>query len=469
MNPSTKPQILPRNSLLKNRNDNASNVKIESNNGTITKLPKPALPAKPIISSKPTFTENKNEQSVDDKTNLNKQTSDLDNHKPVADKVDKKSVNNITKQASQNEVTRKNIKKPLAKFRLTSADLNRLRYRNEFVDNKNVDDKGRFLIYDVREDEEQINKMNEICELLVAGGYFRARIKGLHNFDKIIGGMCWAIQMCNFDLDIDIFYKESLSIGQKIALTEKIVGALQEMKCPFKLEPHQIQGMDCIHIYPAIQWLVKKSFETRQQNANYIRNYSTWQFNRIFNFNNDYSNSVIFNNDEFIDPIKAKLRRRFIHPSRNKLKDEASRIDTTLLEYGIIGSGSNQRILPDNFIDKIDESTDKDKTETLITETDESVKTLLNSMTKTDENRSTGKVSTSIVGRIVSEQSEKIKRLAKDYEQSKSTLSSKDVEYLREESRLKEEINRKQAEINKILKTNSNEKLSSIKVGNNFF
>lgn len=81
--------------------------------------------------------------------------------------------------------------------------------------------------------------------------------------------MCWAIQMCNIDLDVDIFYQENLSIGQKMyvfpflslifllindsfgsSLTEKIVGVLQKMKCPFKLEPHQIQGMDCIHIYP---------------------------------------------------------------------------------------------------------------------------------------------------------------------------------------------------------------------------
>lgn len=190
MNQSTRPQIVPRNSLLKNRNETNNNVKNESNNGLVSKMSKPALPVKPTISSKPTFNVNKNEQSLDDKTNsnLNKQTTDLANHKPLAEKADKnESVNNITNQTSHNnEVTRKSVtKKPLAKFRLTSADLNRLRYRNEFVDNKNVDDKGRFLIYDVREDEEQINKMNEICELLVAGGYFRARIKGLHNFDKV--------------------------------------------------------------------------------------------------------------------------------------------------------------------------------------------------------------------------------------------------------------------------------------------
>ena len=37
------------------------------------------------------------------------------------------------------------------------------------------------------------------------------------------------------------------------ALTEKIVAVLPRMKCPHRLEPHQIQGLDFIHIYPAIQ------------------------------------------------------------------------------------------------------------------------------------------------------------------------------------------------------------------------
>ena len=37
------------------------------------------------------------------------------------------------------------------------------------------------------------------------------------------------------------------------ALTEKIVSALNRMKCPHRLEPHQIQGQDYIHIYPVVQ------------------------------------------------------------------------------------------------------------------------------------------------------------------------------------------------------------------------
>ena len=41
--------------------------------------------------------------------------------------------------------------------------------------------------YDVREDEEQNVKLKESIDLLLAAGYFRARIKGLTPFDKV----CW--------------------------------------------------------------------------------------------------------------------------------------------------------------------------------------------------------------------------------------------------------------------------------------
>lgn len=37
------------------------------------------------------------------------------------------------------------------------------------------------------------------------------------------------------------------------ALTEKIVAVLPKLKCPHQIEPHQIQGLDFIHIFPVIQ------------------------------------------------------------------------------------------------------------------------------------------------------------------------------------------------------------------------
>jgi hypothetical protein len=49
----------------------------------------------------------------------------------------------------------------------------------------NLDSKGKVLTFDIREDEEQLEKLDQIIELLVAAGYFRARIKGLSSFDKV--------------------------------------------------------------------------------------------------------------------------------------------------------------------------------------------------------------------------------------------------------------------------------------------
>lgn len=51
-------------------------------------------------------------------------------------------------------------------------------------------------------------------------------------------------------------------------LTEKIVAALPKLKCPYLIEPHQIQGLDFINIFPVIQWLVKRSVQQILQEDN---------------------------------------------------------------------------------------------------------------------------------------------------------------------------------------------------------
>ena len=50
-----------------------------------------------------------------------------------------------------------------------------------------------------------MNRYQQILELLLTGGYFRARINGLSPFDKILGGLAWAISASNVDVDIDVF------------------------------------------------------------------------------------------------------------------------------------------------------------------------------------------------------------------------------------------------------------------------
>ncbi|CAK9810577.1 Coiled-coil domain-containing protein 93 [Anthophora quadrimaculata] len=189
---------------------------------------------------------------------------------------------------------------------------------------------------DVREDEEQTKRFQDIIDLLVAAGYFRARIKGLSNFDKVIGGMTWCIESCNFDVDIDLLFCENLTIGQKISLTEKIVAVLLKMNCPHRIEPHQIQGLDCIHIFPVIQWLVKRSMETREETADFVRSFALNQFHKKHSFAEDVgtAQTVKENLIKNIQLVKKSYepRRLFKHKD-SSIRDEVTRFFGTVLEY----------------------------------------------------------------------------------------------------------------------------------------
>lgn len=54
------------------------------------------------------------------------------------------------------------------------------------------------------------------------------------------------------------------------------------MKCPNKIGPHQIQGGDFIHIFPVVQWLVKRVFERRAEIGDFNRAYALNQYDKQF-------------------------------------------------------------------------------------------------------------------------------------------------------------------------------------------
>uniref|UniRef100_A0A8D0D2J1 Coiled-coil domain-containing protein 93 n=1 Tax=Sander lucioperca TaxID=283035 RepID=A0A8D0D2J1_SANLU len=227
-------------------------------------------------------------------------------------------------------------------------------------------------------------KLAEILELLLAAGYFRARIKGLSPFDKVVGGMTWCITTCNFDIDVDLLFQENSTIGQKIALTEKIVSVLPKMKCPHRLEPHQIQGLDFIHIFPVIQWLVKRAIETREEMGDYVRAYSISQFQKTHSLpedeeflqRKDKAVRAVLDVLEVYKPQRKYRRQR----DAGELLDEESRVHSTLLEYGSMAAMANEE----------------------------------------------GKLTASAVGQIVGLQSEEIKQIASEYAEKQSELSSEE-------------------------------------------
>uniref|UniRef100_A0A672N3M6 Coiled-coil domain-containing protein 93 n=1 Tax=Sinocyclocheilus grahami TaxID=75366 RepID=A0A672N3M6_SINGR len=248
---------------------------------------------------------------------------------------------------------------------------------------------------ETREDEEQSVKLAEILELLLAAGYFRARIKGLSPFDKVVGGMTWCITTCNFDIDVDLLFQENSTIGQKIALTEKIVSVLPRMKCPHRLEPHQIQGLDFIHIFPVVQWLVKKAIETREEMGDYVRSYSISQFQKThafpedeeFELRKERAISTVVN----VCEVYAPQRRYKRQVDAGELLDEESRVHSTLLEFveqkQVLAQGT-QGVPPG--MAQVSEEEDLQAAEE-------------------------GKLSASTVGQIVGLQSEEIKQIATEY------------------------------------------------------
>ncbi|NWU62757.1 CCD93 protein, partial [Pterocles burchelli] len=290
---------------------------------------------------------------------------------------------------------------------------------------------------ETREDEEQNIKLTEILELLVAAGYFRARIKGLSPFDKVVGGMTWCITTCSFDVDVDLLFQENSTIGQKIALTEKIVSVLPKMKCPHRLEPHQIQGLDFIHIFPVVQWLVKRAIETKEEMGDYIRSYSISQFQKTHRLPEDdefmqrkeKAIKTITDISEVYKPQRKYKRQK----GAEELLDEESKVHATLLEYGRRYGFSRQAGKTEQAEDKKNalppglaaagkaEPCDEDD---LQAAEELRIKTLMTGMAAmaTEE----GKLTASTVGQIVGLQSDEIKQIVSEYAEKQSELSAEE-------------------------------------------
>ncbi|XP_046799587.1 coiled-coil domain-containing protein 93 isoform X2 [Gallus gallus] len=249
--------------------------------------------------------------------------------------------------------------------------------------------------------------------------------------------MTWCITTCNFDIDIDLLFQENSTIGQKIALTEKIVSVLPKMKCPHRLEPHQIQGLDFIHIFPVVQWLVKRAIETREEMGDYIRSYSISQFQKTHRLPED---------DEFMQrkekAIKTVTDIFEVYKPQRKYKrqkgaeeilDEESKVHATLLEYGRRYGFSRQAGKTEQTEDKKivlpsglaaagkAEPCDEDD---LRAAEELRIKTLMTGMAAmaTEE----GKLTASTVGQIVGLQSDEIKQIVSEYAEKQSELSAEE-------------------------------------------
>lgn len=183
----------------------------------------------------------------------------------------------------------------------------------------------------------QKTKYNEIIDILLGAGYFRARISNLSEFDKVVGGLCWCITSSGESVDVDILFQENSTMGQKITLSEAVVTALRKMGCPAVPQPHQIQGgvggADYAAIHSAIVWLVKKYFERRVEREQQLRSYAIFQFDKNYQLpgEEDLSSEASVTLQKILDHNKP--RRVFKRRVRRSEAEEA-RVRSCLLEFG---------------------------------------------------------------------------------------------------------------------------------------
>jgi hypothetical protein len=177
---------------------------------------------------------------------------------------------------------------------------------------------------------------DEISEMLLAAGYFRARIPTLPAFDKMLGGLAWCISASNFEVEVELHFDEEMTLGQKIRLSENVVAALRKMKCPFPIQPHQIRGLDFAALFPIFQWLVKQVIATRDELAAKNRCFAEMKFGAVHKLQEEVEQEkarlraapLIY---QIKDRFKAKrqFRRR-----GNRLLAEEQHVACVLLEYG---------------------------------------------------------------------------------------------------------------------------------------
>ena len=309
-------------------------------------------------------------------------------------------------------------------------------------------------------DPERLETYNKIVELLITAGYFRARLQNLEPFDKILGGMAWTLTGCFYDIDID--FKDEMTLTEKIRVSEKITAGLKSINYPNILNPIQIQGLDLNPIYICLQWLVKRLLETRDERNEMNKKFS---INFLKNsLNEEEENRKINIDDENILKAKYnKIQQNRKYKPKQKLNfdyNDELRVFFTMIEFGQNKNISFQRQLIEllkkkNLIDnkKIKDSS-KNTGPSLPNSTKENNKLskeelnvideiVNNNIEEIDDNNTKQKVNTSIIEAIFSENMDVISKEIESFDNSKGDEGIDKIKlYAKEKERLeKNKIN----------------------------
>ena len=101
----------------------------------------------------------------------------------------------------------------------------------------------------------------------------------LNPFETLVGGISWCIGYIRPEFNRDMTYSDEMTLGKKIAISEKIIVCLIQqlslfvmlcrMKYPNRLSPQQIQGFDYKALQTLLLWLRDKIIEIRNSLPSY--------------------------------------------------------------------------------------------------------------------------------------------------------------------------------------------------------
>ena len=185
----------------------------------------------------------------------------------------------------------------------------------------------------------QVTKFKAIVQQLYESGYYRSKITALSLFDRVIGGLCWSISNAGISVDVDILFQENMKTGAKVSLSEAVVSACREMKCPFPLQANQVsQCNDFGALLPIINWLCEKVLQWREITGDRNRVYSEMVF---------ASEGYVLPSEDiqrqraFLDSVANQYapNRKYrmsqsMYQNKNRADIEDARVQACLLEYG---------------------------------------------------------------------------------------------------------------------------------------
>ena len=222
--------------------------------------------------------------------------------------------------------------------------------------------------------------------------------------------------------------------------SDQIVKALVAMRCPAPLQSHQIQGLDYTHLFPVIQWLVRKVIETRRLTGDISRLQSLHQFRQHYRLPSDERDRA---GDDWALSVVDEYRpqRKFRKKADARFDSVERRTEATLLEYGekIVSSATVDEEAEEKrrandakggksaLVAKFDPSKSSSALEAKKAEAEAALRAASEAeaaryaemQQQMDEHSEQSKLSGANVGSLVGRQAEEIRRAQADYEEKR--------------------------------------------------